>query len=388
MTEANDLKSALVLDYTHQLGMFLRWDFFDFLFTIHLVLPQRFQEHDLDYVYDPKKEATGSSYDFKSTDCCTRVYLFVSHVRVCPCSVEKMYKPLRALVAKKVVSGFSVAVFTYGGQDKSKTESLMGNGENMGVAGLMIKDIFVSCAKDKKKFAVSISMKLVEICDEKVQDLLGENPVQFGSAIGGCVEMESHAVPVQTPDDALSIARNAVMSKSVRMQGKASHVVQVIQITAESLNKKRPLTKMGKLTLVDTTDDAHLAELKEIVKVQALHQRARESSKKSKNLPPMPRRRSPLTRLMAEAIGGNCKTVMLLHTYPSDPLAPSTMEFASHLKSVENDSIVNVETAALKKLKQQLAKLVELQEKKAGGGGDDPWWSPSNLPSVSRPGAA
>merc|ERR1712025_1234214 len=138
-------------------------------------------------------------------------------------------------------------------------------------------------------------MKLVEICDNApVQDLLGTDPVKFGSSIGGAVEMESRAVPLKDADEALSIASNALVSKSVRMQGKASHVVQVFQITAESLNKKRPLTKMGKLTLVDTTDDAHLAELKEIVKVQALHQRARESSKKSKNLPPMPPRRSPL----------------------------------------------------------------------------------------------
>ena len=346
--------------------------------TIHL--PQRFQEHDLDYVYDPKKDTTGQSrhmHGWFGDSMCTRV---------CALAVEKLYKPLRALVAKKVVSGFAVTVFTYGGEDKSKTETLMGDGESMGVAGLMIKDIFALCAKEKKKFSVAVSMKLVEICDNApVQDLLGTEPVKFGAAIGGSVEMESQSVPLQSGDDALSIARNALVSKSARAQGKASHVVQVIQINAESLNKKRQLTKMGKLTIVDTTADGHLEELKKIVEVQALHQRAREG-KKSKKLPAMPPRKSPLTRLMAEGIGGNSKTVMLLFTYPSDPLAPASMEFVKNLTGVENDSIVNVETAALKKLKQQLAKLVELQERRAGGGDDEPWWSPNSLPAVSRPG--
>ena len=303
------------------------------------------------------------------------------------CAAKKLYKPIRSLVAKKVVAGYAVTVFTYGGEDKSKTQTLMGDGENSGLAHLMIQDIFLYCAKEKKKFSVSISMKLVEICDNApVQDLLGTDPVKFGHSIGGSVEMESRAVPLKDADEALSIASNALVSKSVRSQGKGSHVVQVFEINAQSLNKKRQLTKMGKLTLVDTTDDAHLEELQKIVEVQAIHQKARES-KKAKSLPPMPPRKSPLVRLMAEGIGGNSKTIMMLHTYPSDPLAAASTAFANNLKGVENDSIVNVETAALKNLRAQLAKLVELQASRAGGGDDNPWWSPSNLPSVSRPGA-
>merc|ERR1712100_921976 len=125
-------------------------------------------------------------------------------------------------------------------------------------------------------------MKLAEICSDqnRASDLLEDGEADFGPAIGGCVELKSSSTTVSNASEALGLCRRSIESKSVRVQGKSSHLIQVLQICAVSLNKKRALTKLGKLTIVDTTHDDHLAELQGIVAVRAQHQIARETRSK------------------------------------------------------------------------------------------------------------
>merc|ERR1711971_1421694 len=76
---------------------------------------------------------------------------------------------------------------------------------------------------------------------------------------------------------------------------------------------------------------------------------------------------NPLTQMMSDSLGGNAKTLMFVSCGPADYNAPETVSslmFAARCKTIKNDQTKQIETDAIKALKDELEKL-----KKAKGGG-------------------
>ena len=164
-------------------------------------------------------------------------------------------------------------------------------------------------------------------------------------------------------------AMNAVSSRS--------HLVQII--TVVSKNKLNGRTISGKLTLVD------LAGSERADKTGASGETMKEAQSINKSLSALgnviaaltsgskhiPYRDSTLTEVLRDCLGGNAKTLMFVNCGPANYNASETkssLDFAKRCKNVVNNATAGVDTAELRKLKAQLAKM----KKKMGSGGGAP----------------
>lgn len=316
------------------------------------------------------------------------------------CPLITLFPPLKPL-CKKVVTGFSVCIFSMGSDFTGKSISMHGSTANaraagnndQGISGQTIKEIIKLSKREQKKFKVSLSLQMVEILrDGDAVDLLSDtpNPVMVKDDVGGSVILEgAQTVPVETFEQVTALFDQALAKSSRSKDGGIvpndeddlsdegrgcanSHIVQVFRVHQQSI--KRKFSKTGKLTLIDTVDDTQVEELHSVVESQA------RATSKRHNVFEV-RRVSPLCQLFAEAIGGNCKTLMLMQTSHEDNKAAKTVEFVEMMKKIQNDCIANVETAALRKLKDQLKHLMEMQSQRGA--------LPSQVghrPSIHRPG--
>jgi len=300
------------------------------------------------------------------------------------CPLITLFPPLKPL-CKKVVAGFSVCIFSMGSDFTGKSISMHGSaaiaraaGNNdQGISGHTIKEIIRLSRREQKKFKVSLSLQMVEILrDGDAVDLLSESPnaVAVKDDVGGSVLLEgAQTLPVESFEQAIALFDKA-LAKSSRSKDRGavsnndkadigdegrgcanSHIVQVFRVQQDSI--KRKFSKTGKLTLIDTVDDTQVQELSSVVEMQAQATSKRQNAFE-------PRRVSPLCQLFAEAIGGNCKTLMLMQTSRDDGKAEQTVAFIEMMKKVHNDCVANVETAALRKLKDQLKHLMEMKSRK------------------------
>ncbi len=142
----------------------------------------------------------------------------------------------------------------------------------------------------------------------------------------------------------------------------------------------------SKLTLVD------LAGSERVVNSGSLHDRDRlaEATAINKSLSALgdvigsltsgsahiPYRNSKLTMLMADSIGGNAKTLLLVALNPSLGNASETkssLEYAQRAKLVENSMSRNIETRETSRLRAQVEKLTaELEAVKSSGSSSEP----------------
>ena len=84
---------------------------------------------------------------------------------------------------------------------------------------------------------------------------------------------------------------------------------------------------------------------------------------KTKRKEYVPYRQSKLTHILKDAIGGNCKTIMIATIWPEEQFlldTLSTLNFAKRMKNVVNDLSVNImldKNAYVKKLNKEIKEL-------------------------------
>ena len=156
-----------------------------------------------------------------------------------------------------------------------------------------------------------------------------------------------------------------------------SHLICTVLI--RTVNADTGAALAGKLTLVDLAGSERVGksgvtgegmeEAKSINKsLSALGDVISALTTGAKHIP---YRNHPLTQLKSDSLGGNAKTLMFVNLSPADYNAEeshSSLLYAERVKKVKNSSAKTVETAEIKALKDQLAKLKKLQggKKKKG----------------------
>ncbi|GAB5356443.1 hypothetical protein AAMO2058_000290200 [Amorphochlora amoebiformis] len=334
-------------------------------------------------------------------------------------SQEETYDFVGAPIVKSVLEGYNGAIIAYGQTGSGKTHTMIGPEYEKGYrkgkerelipiakqAGILPRAIFnlftqihnIESAKDQ--FAVRCSY--LEIYMERVRDLLKPGSVgekgslQISSDANRGVHLpQATEVPIESMEDALDILDLGTKHRRTARTGgnersSRSHAIFLITVFRQTFGSTG--TKVSQLYCVDLAGsekvkktellkgskeekDKRLDEGKKInqgllnlgIVCWALASKAKDKSVH------VPYRNSKLTRLLANCIGGNARTSMIVCCSPSSfnrDETLSTLRFGQRASLIKNDPTVNriFSVKQLKKLvddmKQDNRRLKELLTK-------------------------
>ncbi|CAH1642079.1 unnamed protein product [Spodoptera littoralis] len=295
-----------------------------------------------------------------------------------------IYVQTASPIVEQVLKGYNGTIFAYGQTGTGKTYTMAGSNtapELRGIIPNSFAHIFSHIAKanEDEKFLVCVTY--LEIYNEEVRDLLGNNPhqsleVKERPDIGVFVKDLTGYV-VHNADElekimAVGNKNRHIGATAMNTESSRSHAI--FSITVESSKRgsdNKMHVKMGKLHLVD------LAGSERQSKTQATGTRLKEATKINQSLSVLgnvisalvdgksthiPYRNSKLTRLLQDSLGGNSKTVMIATIGPADTNyveTISTLRYANRAKNIENKTHVNSEPgdALLTRFQQEIDQL-------------------------------
>ncbi|XP_028167735.1 kinesin-like protein KIF3A isoform X3 [Ostrinia furnacalis] len=295
-------------------------------------------------------------------------------------------------IVEEVLKGYNGTIFAYGQTGTGKTYTMAGSNSAPELRGIIpnsFAHIFshIARANDDEKFLVCVTY--LEIYNEEVRDLLGNNPhqsleVKERPDIGVFVKDLTGYV-VHNADElekimAVGNKNRHIGATAMNTESSRSHAI--FSITVESSKKGndgKVHVKMGKLHLVD------LAGSERQSKTQATGTRLKEATKINQSLSVLgnvisalvdgksthiPYRNSKLTRLLQDSLGGNSKTVMIATIGPAEcnyVETISTLRYANRAKNIENKTHVNSEPgdALLTRFQQEIDQLKKQLEESA-----------------------
>ena len=261
-----------------------------------------------------------------------------------------MFEEAEGLVTS-VLDGFNVCVLAYGQTGSGKTYTMEGPRENPGLNLRALGKLFEMKAEAEGK-DISIGASNVEIYNEEVRDLLGKDSKKKmeirqgpdGNHVPGLV-----IAPVGSVDDVLRVIaqagkNRATFATNMNEHSSRSHAVLTVHVevkdagTGEHTRSKLHMVDLAgseRLSKTGATGD-RLLEAQSINKsLSALGNVIQSLQAKSSHVP---YRDCKLTYLLADSLGGNSKTLMVMCVSPAASNAQETMctlKFGQRANKVE-----------------------------------------------------
>ncbi|XP_062247741.1 kinesin-like protein KIFC3 isoform X3 [Platichthys flesus] len=269
----------------------------------------------------------------------------------------EVFQEVQSLVTS-CIDGFNVCIFAYGQTGSGKTYTMEGVVNDPGINQRALRLLFSEVTEKAPDWDYKISVGMVEIYNETLRDLLGENPTDKldikmnpdGSGqlyVPGLTEF-----PVQSPEDInrvfeLGHMNRATACTNLNEHSSRSHALLIITVCG--FNAATGNRTQGKLNLVD------LAGSERIGKSGAEGSRLREAQCINKSLSALgdvinalrcrhahvPFRNSRLTYLLQDSLSGDSKTLMMVQVSPlSSNISESvcSLKFAQRVRSIELSS--------------------------------------------------
>jgi hypothetical protein len=316
---------------------------------------------------------------------------------------DEVFEAVAKEAVEAATDGFNATILAYGQTGSGKTYT-MGSGdgsyENRGIIPRALTMVFeklavgrsvVSRAKDK------VSVSFVEIYNENLIDLLSshEDPKNAPACVisdagpdSGVFIRSLTTKEVSSEDEALSLwfegdAQRAIGSHAMNDRSSRSHAVFTLNIetasfkSTETSSLSSATLHRSKIHLVDLAGSERLRKTKStgtvmreatfINKSLSVLERVIISlgeRNQSNRVDHVPYRSSKLTHLLRDALGGNCKTVMIAHVssdYQHAEETLTTCQLAKRMMRVKNNAKLNecVETPSekLSRLEREIKKL-------------------------------
>ena len=290
-----------------------------------------------------------------------------------------IYDQVAFPIVDSIFQGYNGTVFAYGQTGCGKTFTMMGIVDNPELKGIIPNAFnhifgFIKTEGESKKFLVRCSF--VEIYNEEVRDLLVNNnkklDIREDPKKGTFVKDLTYVTLKDTEDIQRCLDRGNknrhVGATSMNDQSSRSHSLFTVYLEIEENGKIRS----GKLNLVD------LAGSERVGKTNATGQTFDEGKKinlsltalgsvidaLSQNRKHIPYKDSKLTRLLADSLGGNTKTVMFANISPASynyDETVGTLRYASRAKLIKNAPKINEDPkdALLRKYEEEIKLLKE-----------------------------
>ena len=298
---------------------------------------------------------------------------------------RQIYDEVAFPIVDSIFQGYNGTIFAYGQTGCGKTFTMMGIVDNPELKGIIPNAFshifgFIKTEGESKKFLVRCSF--VEIYNEEVRDLLVNKSTKLDiredPKKGTFVKDLTYVTLKDTEDIQRCLDRGNknrhVGQTSMNDQSSRSHSLFTVYLEIEENNKIR----CGKLNLVD------LAGSERVGKTNATGQTFDEGKKINLSLTALgsvidalsfnrkhiPYKDSKLTRLLADSLGGNTKTVMFANISPASynyDETVGTLRYASRAKLIKNAPKINEDPkdALLRKYEEEIK---ALKEQLAGGG--------------------
>eukprot|EP00959_Pyramimonas_sp_CCMP1952_P212315 4442697-Pyramimonas_sp.AAC.1 len=265
-------------------------------------------------------------------------------------SQEQVFLQTTQELCDNAMTGYNGTVFAYGQTGSGKTFSVSGDTKGFEQRGIIPRALHylfreIESREDRE---VLVRCSYLEIYNEELYDLLGENP---GSAENLVIVEQNRSTFVKglnkklvaNEEEALAAffegeSGRSVAAHSLNSNSSRSHVVFTVHLETRFGADERVVS--SKINFVDLAGsertkktDVSGQALKEAMYINKslsfLEQTVNALSKKESHVP---FRQSKLTAMLRDSLGGNCKTVMIGNIWCEDvhlEECVSTLRFAS-----------------------------------------------------------
>ena len=311
---------------------------------------------------------------------------------------HKVYSNLGTELLENAVKGYHCCLFAYGQTGSGKSYSIFGYGNNKGIVPMICDSLFdesILVNNDKRSFTINISM--LEIYNEKIQDLLvemkdrpryglkvHENP-KIGVFVKGLKKMSVESYEMIENVIAIGNKNKTIGSTLMNKTSSRSHTVIRIELHQKEKGLIKTIERFSCINLVD------LAGSEKVGKTGATGDRLKEACSINKSLMTLgivikqlvkkqnggktiiSYRDSVLTRILQNALGGNSKTTMICAISPSRDNyeeTVSTLRYANEAKRIKNNATINESEVdkMIRELQDENKRLKEILMKMQGSG--------------------
>ncbi|KAF5280510.1 hypothetical protein FQA39_LY18032 [Lamprigera yunnana] len=268
---------------------------------------------------------------------------------------EEVYEITTSSLVKDV---YNATVFAYGATGAGKTYTMVGDATAPGIMVRALNDLF-KAVKDKEDH-YSVTMSYLELYNEQIRDLLNpssgylelrEDSRGRNIQVAGLSEISTTSTNevmllLQKGNKARTVEPTAINKTSSRSHALLSVTVKHT-VPIDKKNHLRMRIKQGRLFMID------LAGSERANKTKSRGKRLQEGAHINRSLLALGNcinalsegaryvnfRDSKLTRLLKEALSGNCRTVMIAHVSPSlgqKEESRNTLIYADRANNISN----------------------------------------------------
>ena len=321
---------------------------------------------------------------------------------------EQVYTDTGYPIVESCIQGYNGTIFAYGQTGTGKTFTMEGEEnphENRGIIPRSFEQIFYAVEQSPEtEFLIRVSF--LEIYNEEIHDLLSKD------AATKLDVKEKADTGFYVKDLKLQIVKSIEEMKEIMLSGRKnrhtgqtamnrdssrSHSIFSIVIErSENGPDGMNHIRAGKLNLVD------LAGSERQSKTQAVGDRLKEATNINKSLLTLgnvisalvdgtsthiPYRDSKLTKLLADSLGGNTKTLMIANIGPADwnyDETITTLRYANRAKNIQNKPKINEDPkdALLREYQDEISRLKAALDMQGGGGA--PFGMGGQVPGLSQ----
>ncbi|XP_022719380.1 kinesin-like protein KIN-14S isoform X2 [Durio zibethinus] len=256
-----------------------------------------------------------------------------------------------------VLDGYNVCIFAYGQTGTGKTFTMEGTPENRGVNYRTLEELFRASGERCGVMKYELFVSMMEVYNEKIRDLLGENSnqptkkLEIKQAAEGTQEVPGLVeARVYSTEEVWELLKSGSQVRSVGATNAnelSSRSHCLLRVTVRGTNLINGQKTRSHLWLVD------LAGSERVGKIEVEGERLKESQFINKSLSALgdvisalasktghiPYRNSKLTHILQSSLGGDCKTVMFVQISPSTADLGETLcslNFASRVRGIES----------------------------------------------------
>ncbi|TPP55912.1 Kinesin protein [Fasciola gigantica] len=274
------------------------------------------------------------------------------------CTHEEMMEELGGLI-QAAIYGFNVCILAYGQSDSGKSHTMQGDQRDPGIIPRSCTDVFVRLEQPNHQisFNTDVSISMFELHNDTITDLLKPTPQVLDDT--SMTKDSNGVMQIQGLCRLSGLCAEEILEHFQRGQShRAGHHPRTPNATADhcvtcitivSTNKLTQITYTGKLTFVE------LAGSEKMHKPTNASDQNKDVRKFDQTLSALadvlfalhisqvsvPYRKSKLTTLLQDSIGGNAKTLMIVHINPTETSLMetlATLNYGSRVRFVKNDA--------------------------------------------------
>ena len=301
---------------------------------------------------------------------------------------EEVFEYVKSIISS-ATQGFNGTVFAYGPTGSGKTFTMSGSSSNFNYRGIIPRSItrLFQELGGKIEYESKVYISYLEIYNEIIFDLLSPVPaneqkgeINFQEDSKGNVVVKGLTKHiVANEEEAFNLlfegeSNRTVSEHQLNKGSTRSHCIFTISVEMKSKVESSEKVLTSKLNFVDLAGSERVKEtgssglaLKEAAYINKsltfLEQVVVALTDKTKRKEYVPYRQSKLTHILKDAIGGNCRTIMIATIWPEEQFIMdtlSTLNFAKRMKNVVNDLSINIKldkNAYVKKLNKEIKEL-------------------------------